>query len=38
MAILDRYLDRLADPERRPAGSAPIDILLFAFPFHQPDR
>jgi hypothetical protein len=38
MAILDRYLDRLADPERRPEGSAPIDILLFAFPFHLPGR
>ena len=38
MAILDRYLDRLADPERRPEGAEPVDILLFAFPFHQPGR
>lgn len=38
MTLLDRYLDRLADPERRPEGAAPIEILLFAYPFHQPGR
>jgi hypothetical protein len=38
MVILDRYLDRLTDPERRPEGSAPIEILLFAYPFRQPGR
>jgi hypothetical protein len=38
MTLLDRYLDRLADPERRPEGAAPIEILLFAYPFHRPGR
>jgi hypothetical protein len=38
MTILDRYLDRLADPERRPEGSVPIEILLFAYPFREPGR
>jgi hypothetical protein len=38
MAVLDRYLGRFTDPERRPEGSAPIEILLFAYPFRQPGR
>ncbi|HTU72086.1 MAG TPA: helix-turn-helix domain-containing protein [Trebonia sp.] len=38
MAILGRYLDRLADPECRPAGAEPVEVLLFAFPFRQPGR
>ncbi|HEX3964597.1 MAG TPA: helix-turn-helix domain-containing protein [Trebonia sp.] len=38
MAILDRYLERFTDPERRPEGSTPIEILLFAYPFRPPGR
>jgi len=38
MAILDRYADRFTDPERRPEGAVPIEVLLFAYPFRQPGR
>lgn len=38
MAVLGRYLDRSTDPERRPEGSAPVEILLFAYPVRQPGR
>lgn len=36
MTILDRYSDRITDPERRPEGSAPTEFLMFAYPLRQP--
>jgi predicted ArsR family transcriptional regulator len=30
-AIIDRYRDRITDPARRPAGSQPVEVLLFAY-------
>ena len=36
MAILERFVDRSADPERRPQGAAPVEVLLFAYPLRQP--
>jgi len=35
-AILHRYRDRIADPERRPPGSLPVEVLLFAYPVAPP--
>ncbi len=35
--VLRRHGDRLADPALRPAGSRPIEVLLFAFPFQRPE-
>jgi predicted ArsR family transcriptional regulator len=37
-AILHRYRVRIADPERRPADSLPIEVLLFAYPVVRPPR
>lgn len=31
-AVLDRYRDRLEDPDLRPAGSLPVEAVLFTFP------
>jgi hypothetical protein len=36
-AILQRFRDRIADPERRPAGSLPVEVLLFAYPVRTPE-
>jgi DNA-binding transcriptional ArsR family regulator len=36
MAILDRYRERNVDPARRPPGSLPIEVLLFAYPVSPP--
>ncbi|MFI6446691.1 helix-turn-helix domain-containing protein [Kitasatospora sp. NPDC050543] len=30
--VIDRYRDRLEDPARRPAGSLPVELLLFSYP------
>ncbi|MHA6757787.1 ArsR/SmtB family transcription factor [Streptacidiphilus sp. PAMC 29251] len=30
--VLDRYRDRLEDASRRPAGSLPVEMLLFTYP------
>ncbi|GAA2243803.1 helix-turn-helix domain-containing protein [Kitasatospora cystarginea] len=30
--VLDRYRDRLEEPSRRPAGSLPVEMLLFTYP------
>jgi len=38
LAILDRYRDRNADPSRRPRGSLPIEVLMFAHPLRPPRR
>lgn len=35
-ALLHRYRDRIADPERRPPDSLPIEVLLFAYPVAPP--
>lgn len=34
--LLTRYRDRLADPARRPAGSVPVELLLFSYPIALP--
>jgi hypothetical protein len=31
-AILDRYVSRLTDPSRRPAGAVPVEYDIFAYP------
>jgi hypothetical protein len=38
MAIIDRYRERVADPARRPAGSQPVEVLLFAYVPSFPGR
>jgi DNA-binding transcriptional ArsR family regulator len=38
MGILERYRDRNLDASRRPAESAPIEIILFAYPVRAPAR
>jgi DNA-binding transcriptional ArsR family regulator len=35
--LMPKFRDRLADPEQRPAGSAPVELLLFTFPIQLPD-
>jgi DNA-binding transcriptional ArsR family regulator len=30
--LIDRYRDRADDPSRRPAGSLPLEVLLFTYP------
>jgi hypothetical protein len=35
-AVLHRYRDRIAHPERRPSDSLPIEVLLFAYPVAPP--
>jgi DNA-binding transcriptional ArsR family regulator len=34
IAIWRRYHDRIADPQQRPEGSRPIQVLLMAYPWH----
>jgi Helix-turn-helix domain len=34
--ILHRYRDRIAQPELRPAGALPVEVLLFAYPVRAP--
>jgi DNA-binding transcriptional ArsR family regulator len=34
--LLPRYRGRLADPAQRPAGSAPVEMLVFSFPIRPP--
>jgi hypothetical protein len=36
IAILDRYHERNLDASLRPAGSLPIEVLLFAYPVRSP--
>jgi predicted ArsR family transcriptional regulator len=38
MAVLEPYVDRGADPAKRPAGSLPIEVLLFAYPVRPPAK
>jgi len=35
--LLPKYRERLTDPARRPPGSAPVDMLMFAFPAQLPE-
>jgi predicted ArsR family transcriptional regulator len=35
--LMPRYQERLAHPERRPAGALPVEMLLFTFPISRPD-
>jgi predicted ArsR family transcriptional regulator len=35
-AALHRYRSRIADPQLRPAGSLPVEVLLFAYPVRAP--
>jgi hypothetical protein len=34
--LLPRFRERLTDPPQRPAGSAPVELLLFAYPIEPP--
>ena len=34
--LSSKYQDRLVDPARRPAGSAPVELLMFSFPIRLP--
>jgi DNA-binding transcriptional ArsR family regulator len=34
--LLSRFHERLTDPAQRPAGSLPVDLLLFAYPIDFP--
>ncbi len=34
--ILRQYLDRMADPALRPAGSLPVEVLIFGYPVRAP--
>jgi hypothetical protein len=36
-ALLLQYRDRITDPSRRPAGSLPVELLLFAYPIRPPE-
>jgi hypothetical protein len=36
-AILNRFRSRIGDRELRPAGSLPIEVLLFAYPVRPPE-
>jgi len=35
--LLPRFRGRLADPSLRPAGSVPVEMLMFSFPLNPPD-
>ena len=34
--LSSKYQDRLVDPAQRPAGSAPVELLMFSFPIRLP--
>jgi len=34
--LLPRFRERLTDPSRRPAGSVPVELLLFSYPVAHP--
>jgi hypothetical protein len=38
MAVLEPYLDRNTDTEKRPADSLPVELLLFAYPVQPPGK
>jgi len=35
--LLPRFRERLTDPSLRPAGSVPVEMLVFSFPLNLPD-
>jgi DNA-binding transcriptional ArsR family regulator len=35
--LMPRYRERLANPELRPAGALPVEMLMFTFPIGRPD-
>ena len=35
--LMPKYRDRLTDPAQRPAGSAPVEMLVFTFPVQLPE-
>jgi DNA-binding transcriptional ArsR family regulator len=35
--LMPKFRGRLADPAQRPAGSAPVELLLFTYPIQLPD-
>jgi hypothetical protein len=35
-AILDRYRERISNPNLRAADSLPVEVLLFAYPVRPP--
>ena len=37
-ALLLQYRDRITDPSLRPAGSLPVELLLFAYPIRPPEE
>lgn len=37
-AVVERYIDRNADPARRPEGTLPVEVLLFAYPTRPPRK
>jgi hypothetical protein len=34
--LMPLFLERLADPSKRPAGSVPVELLLFSYPIALP--
>jgi predicted ArsR family transcriptional regulator len=36
--LLPRFRDRLTDPSQRPAGSAPVEMLVFSYPVALPGQ
>jgi DNA-binding transcriptional ArsR family regulator len=36
--LMSRFADRIDSPERRPAGSAPVELLVFSYPIAVPSR
>jgi len=36
VAVLDRFRDRIENPETRPEGSLPVEVLVFAYPIRTP--
>jgi predicted ArsR family transcriptional regulator len=35
--LMPRYRERLASPEKRPAGALPVEMLIFNYPIQHPD-
>lgn len=35
--LMPRFRERIANPEKRPAGALPIELLLFSYPIQPPD-
>lgn len=35
--LMPRFRDRIANPERRPAGALPVEMLILSYPIQHPD-